>query len=87
MRPSIIIDHCRFHRNGCHCESFNVVHFRERDGRKFAPRVAILFDGKDRCAVVNPLNPVARFRGDYYEPTLRKAIEAADADGTLYKFD
>jgi hypothetical protein len=71
------------HRNGVCGAPFDVVLFKER-GRQGSRKVAILFDERDHCAVLD----VARlaggdiafgsnsWRGDDYEPHLRNAVTA-----------
>lgn len=72
-----IIDIAR-HRNGVGGAPFGVVLFREAGSRK----VAILFDEQAHCAVLDVTKLAAgdiafasnSWRGDHYEPHLRKAI-------------
>jgi hypothetical protein len=79
------------HRNGVAGAPFDVVLFRER-GRTGGRKVAILFEQEAQCAVLD-IDKLAggdiafgsnSWRGDNYEPTLRKAIDenqhAIDAD-------
>ena len=93
-----------YHRNGIAGEGFYAVRFvadiepsdgREGDpptsGRKDANWLAILFDGKGRCAVtcLDMIETAGvkfaggnSWRGDVFEPELREAIRAATESGT-----
>ena len=77
---TISIDH---HRNGIEAAPFDVVLFEE-DGNDSSRKVAIVFDEPHHCAVLD-VAKLARddiafgsnsWRGDCYEPQLRKLIAA-----------
>jgi hypothetical protein len=76
-----IIDTAR-HRNGICGAPFAVVLFKD-SGTDGSRKVAILFDGQYHCAVLDVAKLAAgdiafmsnSWRGDQYEPSLRKAIE------------
>jgi hypothetical protein len=81
IKPLLKIIEIASHRNGVTGEPFWVVRFDERGNGRM---VAILFSGKGQCAVLEvdeTANDNIAFamgnswRGDDYEPTLRKAIE------------
>ena len=72
------------HRNGIDGAPFNVVLFRDRDSQK----VGILFERPGYCAVLD-VQKLARgditfgsnsWRGDVFEPGLRKAINEYNAE-------
>ena len=73
------------HRNGVGGAPFDVVLFREGKSRK----VAILFEAEAHCAVLDIAKLNAgdiafgsnSWRGDDYEPELRKAINADQTKG------
>lgn len=68
-----------YHRNGISGEGFHAIHFL--DGKN--EMVGIVFDEIGRCAVLQLNQPraftvafgVNSWRGDHYEPALRKAIK------------
>jgi hypothetical protein len=72
------------HRNGICAAPFDVVLFRDGETRK----LAILFPEPGRCAVLDIAKLAAgdiafgsnSWRGDHYEPHLRKAVNAAWID-------
>ena len=72
-----------FHRNGICGAPFDVVLF-EDFGEKGGRKVAVLFEAESRCAVLDTaklaVGDIAfgsnSWRGDHYEPHLRKAVEA-----------
>jgi hypothetical protein len=74
----IIIEELAYHRNGVSGEGFHVVTFRE--GRE--PMVAVVFEGEGQVAVFNRerlgdgriTSRTHGYRGEVYEPFLRKAI-------------
>jgi len=74
----IAIDH---HRNGICGAPFDIVLFEDA-GQGGSRKVAILFEEKYHCAVLDVAKLAAgdvafgsnSFRGDSYEPPLRKAI-------------
>lgn len=82
MSSSLRVDEVAFHRNGVSGEGFHAVLFREREGRHWRKFLATVFPDPGVVAVVCldllPEHGVASFknawRGDYYEPHLRKAI-------------
>jgi hypothetical protein len=71
------------HRNGVSGAPFDVVLFKER-GRQGSRKVAILFEEKYHCAVLDVAKLAAgdiafgsnSWRGDDYEPGLRDAVTA-----------
>jgi hypothetical protein len=77
------------HRNGISGARFDVVLFKDK-GRKATRKVAILFDDPGYCAVLDVALLAAgdiafgsnSWRGDDYEPHLRKAIEQAQGGRT-----
>jgi hypothetical protein len=77
-----IIDIAR-HRNGVCGAPFDVALFKER-GRDGSRKVAILFEEKGHCAVLDVAKLAAgdiafgsnSWRGDDYEPDLKDAITA-----------
>lgn len=79
------IKHVASHRNGVAGEGFHVVLFTWRDGRKTRNMVATLFEGDGQSAVLD-VDETAKgnvafaqgnsWRGDDFEPELRKAIDA-----------
>jgi hypothetical protein len=70
------------HRNGVCGEPFDIVLFKDR-GTGGSRKVGIVFDEPHRCAVLDVVKLAAgdiafgsnSWRGDDYEPHLRKAIE------------
>ena len=71
-----------YHRNGMCCAPFYVVLFHDSDDED-TQKVAILFDEPYHCAVLD-VTKRARgsiafglnsYRGDRFEPALRKALE------------
>lgn len=82
--------HVARHRNGVAGEPFEVILFAERDS---ARKVAILFEESGRCAVLD-VGLLARgdiafgsnsWRGDEYEPCLRRAILDIESPTTRTK--
>ena len=77
------------HRNGISGARFDVVLFKDK-GRKATRKVAILFDDPGYCAVLDVALLAAgdiafgsnSWRGEDYEPHLRKAIEQAQGGRT-----
>jgi hypothetical protein len=76
--PKIKVTHIASHRNGIGGAPFHVVLFEVLGGTQ----VGIVFDEPDHCAVLN-VQKLAQgdikfgsnsYRGDMYEPLLRKAI-------------
>lgn len=81
--PKITVTNVAFHRNGICGAPFHVVLFEDIEGSQ----VAVLFDKLDHCAVLN-IQKIAQgniafgsnsYRGDLYEPLLRKAIKSYEA--------
>jgi hypothetical protein len=76
-----------YHRNGVAGAPFDVVLFQEK-GRGGSRKLAILFPEPGRCAVLDVAKLAAGdiafgsnlWRGDHYEPHLRKAVNAAWID-------
>ncbi len=72
------------HRNGVCGAPFEVVLFKD-SGREGSRKVGIIFDAPYHCAVLNVAKLAAgdiafgsnSFRGDNYEPDLRKATDAS----------
>lgn len=87
MNARIRVQTVDYHRNGVAGEGFFLVTFRE--GR--ATKVAVRFtngDGADRfdngrCAVLDPANPTAKWRGDYYQSAVDAAILEWEAESSL----
>jgi hypothetical protein len=82
------IDRIRFHRNGCCGAPFHLVEFRarvkgDRRDRRF---LATVFEESGVCAVVQPDNPLNRWRGDHFEDALRAAIAARAEDESVYSY-
>ena len=78
---SLIIEHIDYHRNGICGAPFHVLLFRDPDeGRMLgvvfekAYHVAVL--QLDKLAVGNIAFGVNSWRGDRYEPALRRAVQA-----------
>ena len=77
------------HRNGVGGEPFNIVLFQDR-GREGTRKLGIIFDEPNYCAVLDVAKLAAgdiafgsnSWRGDDYEPHLRKAIEQYDRSRT-----
>lgn len=84
----ISIETIDYHRNGISGEGFHVVLFSFRDEERRVRRmVATVFPGAGRVAVLDrdltADGNVAfamgnSWRGDWFEPTLRRAITASD---------
>lgn len=77
----------RFHRNGCNGEGFSALTFRCRirgGGRAFREMAAVVFDGPGRVAVLEPANVANCWRGDDFEPLLRRVVRAFDESGELF---
>jgi hypothetical protein len=80
IRKIIAIAH---HRNGVGGAPFDLVLFHDASGRK----LGILFDAANHCCVLDVARLAAgdiafgsnSWRGDDYEPALRKAVEQATA--------
>ena len=85
---TIRVDEVAYHRNGVSGEGFHAVLFRERNGRRWRKFLASVFEGQGVLSVVcidmlpeHGVNAMANaWRGDYYEPHLRRAIEAWTAE-------
>lgn len=75
------------HRNGVAGAPFNVVLFKVQ--REPGVKVGIVFDEPDHCAVLDVAKLAAgdiafgsnSWRGDEYEPELRRAIATANEKG------
>ena len=76
--PKIQVTNIAFHRNGISGAPFHAVLFQDTDGTQ----LGIVFDEPHHCAVLN-VQKLAQgdikfgsnsYRGDMYEPLLRKAI-------------
>ena len=87
MTPELTIEEVAFHRNGVSGEGFYAVRFLSvpEDVERPEHFLAILFDAPGQCAVVN-LDRLAQsgvafgansWRGDRFEPELRRAIETS----------
>jgi hypothetical protein len=76
----ITIEELAYHRNGVSGQGFHVVTFREER----EPMVAVVFEGEGQVAVFNRerlgngriTSRTHGYRGEVYEPFLRKAIAA-----------
>jgi hypothetical protein len=72
------------HRNGICGEPFDVILFEDKEDEKISRKVAVLFEAKSHCAVLDIDKLVAgdiafgsnSWRGDNYEPHLRTAVAA-----------
>ena len=71
-----------YHRNGISGEGFTVCLFKYKEGRRVHNMVGILFGRNGQCAVLDvqelqdgniEFAKGNSWRGDYFEPTLRKA--------------
>jgi hypothetical protein len=71
------------HRNGISGAPFDVALFEDHDPTEGSRKVAVLFEAPHHCAVLD-VDKLAQgdiafgsnsWRGDHYEPQLRKAIE------------
>jgi hypothetical protein len=79
--------HTAHHRNGVGGAPFNVVLFKVP--RERGTKVGILFDAPDHCAILDVSMLAAgdiafgsnSWRGDDYEPSLRRAIEHGRENG------
>lgn len=82
-----------YHRNGVGGEGFFALHFTFVDstnpycsGRLIAVVVPHEDGAKDklkcdgRCYVVNPADPTMCYRGDHFEPVMRRILEAHEID-------
>jgi hypothetical protein len=81
------------HRNGISGAPFEVALFEDHEPAAGSRKVAILFEGRYHCAVLDVAKLAQgdiafgsnSWRGDHYEPDLRKAIAkdrlAADIEG------
>jgi hypothetical protein len=84
---TLVIAH---HRNGVGGAPFDVILFKEY-GKGGSRKVGIVFDEPNYCAVLdidllaagNIAFGINSWRGDDYEPHLRKAIQQQDAKGAL----
>ena len=78
------------HRNGIDGAPFNVVLFKVQGER--GSKVGIVFDDAGHCAVLDvPLLAAGdiafgsnSWRGDQYEPHLRRAIQTRNPNGELH---
>ena len=73
-KMNLTIDSVTYHRNGVSGEGFHSVAFGW-DGRKM---IATVFEGQGACAVIDLGDLCENWRGDHFEPQLRKAIAAHD---------
>lgn len=73
-KMNLTIDSVTYHRNGISGASFHSVAFAW-DGRKM---IATVFEGEGECAVLDLGDLCECWRGDHFEPQLRKAVEAHD---------
>jgi hypothetical protein len=87
MKLKII--HTAHHRNGVHGASFDLVLFKER-GPERNRKIGILFEQPHHCAVLDVVKLAQgdiafgsnSWRGDEYEPHLRKAIDGESFTAT-----
>lgn len=87
MKLKII--HTAHHRNGVHAASFDLVLFEDR-GPERSRKIGILFEQPHHCAVLDVTKLVQgdiafgsnSWRGDEYEPHLRKAIDSKSLTAT-----
>src|ERR1700719_1675496 len=84
----ITIQEIAFHRNGVSGNSFHAVRFSvaSHDESERGDFLATVFEGKGDIAVINldrltdyGIGTGNKWRGDYYESTIREAIEADNA--------
>lgn len=64
----------RYHRNGVAGAGFHACDFALREGRSWRPMTAIVFEAAGHVAVTDLAKPAARWRGDDFEPFLRRLI-------------
>ena len=77
----------RYHRNGVHGEGFYCIVFDDHRQRIRANHlVAAVFETEGTVAVMCPVRPFSRWRGDLFEAELRAAIAAAP-DSELFGSD
>jgi hypothetical protein len=79
----LTIHEIAFHRNGICGAPFRVVLFKDH-GPEGSRKVGIVFEQESHCAVLDVGKLAAgdiafRWRGDQFEPALRKAIATANA--------
>ncbi len=68
---------CRYHRNGVAGQGFYACRFRWRDGRVTRTMIAtIVPEEPGACHVVWPEDITVPWRGDDFEPALRRLINA-----------
>ncbi|MFZ1932672.1 MAG: hypothetical protein WCB27_25385 [Thermoguttaceae bacterium] len=87
MKLKII--HTAHHRNGVHGASFDLVLFKDR-GPERSRKIGILFEQPHHCAVLDVAKLAQgdiafgsnSWRGDEYEPDLRKAIDGESLTAT-----
>ena len=87
MKSNIIV--IAYHRNGICGAPFHVVLF-EDIGSETSRKVAIVFDEPHHCAILDVVQLAAgdiafgsnSFRGDVYEPHLRRAIKTLEEAST-----
>ena len=87
MKLKII--HTAHHRNGVHGASFDLVLFKDR-GPECSRKIGILFEQPHHCAVLDVAKLAQgdiafgsnSWRGDEYEPHLRKAIDGENLTAT-----
>lgn len=63
------------HRNGVTGEPFYLCRFRYQDDNALIPMQAVVFD-EPGCVAVTTSFIDQHWRGDYFEPALRRAIAA-----------
>ena len=73
-KMNLTIDSVTYHRNGISGAGFHSVAFGW-DGRKM---IATVFEAEGACAVIDLGDLCECWRGDHFEPQLRKAIVAHD---------
>jgi len=60
-----------YHRNGITGESFHTVRFTSPAGEL----VAVVFEARMHTAIIDPMFPSERFRGDDFDKHMREAIK------------
>ena len=75
---------CRFHRNGVMGEGFHLCSFAWKDFGTTLILSAVVFEAPGRIAVFWPGDHAIAWRGDNFEPALRKLIAESDASGISF---
>ena len=65
---------CHFHRNGVAGAPFWLVTFDALEGRTTTRLWAMIFDASETYALINPLDPESKWRGDNFASIVRHAL-------------